>query len=336
MNDDDPKLPSSFSGFLAEIPAALTPSVVKSLDRLLGAIVEVPVAWLEQQADHIKSKTESTRAIEMAVARAAAEQAEGDPEIISRAKNNLVRQAYRKQSNRDAVARTMLEELQTILQNHPTETQNSSATEVDDDWLNVFERYAEDATSERMQGLWGKVLAGEVRKPGTFSTRTLRFLSEFSQNDALTFESFSQKAFGNVSPRKALLTDDSKDIKSLIELEASGLIQGASSPLRKTLTFNSSGLIAIVEQENTLYFFGTPNTEMSFPTVVLTSLGQELLCLVGSRDAKKAAKTVANAIRSDKTPYAHFESVIKRTREGHTTSNIEVFWNETEGVPKGI
>lgn len=103
----------------------------------------------------------------------------------------------------------------------------TTPTEPDDDWLNVFERYVEDASSERLQGLWGKVLAGEIRRPGRFSTRTLRFLSEFSQADALTFESFAKSAFADNAPKKAVTNKEDRNIGHLIHLEASGLIQGA-------------------------------------------------------------------------------------------------------------
>ena len=32
--------------------------------------------------------------------------------------------------------------------------------EIEDDWLNLFSSSAENASSERLQNLWGKVLAG--------------------------------------------------------------------------------------------------------------------------------------------------------------------------------
>jgi hypothetical protein len=112
---------------------------------------------------------------------------------------NLLAKEYRQQGNREAVAREFLNDLQ---QTEELPTQSTEpAPELDDDWLNVFERYAGDASTDRMQRLWGRVLAGEVRRPGRFSIRTLRFLSEFSQQDALLFADFCTSAFGGIAPR---------------------------------------------------------------------------------------------------------------------------------------
>lgn len=41
------------------------------------------------------------------------------------------------------------------------------------DWIARFFREAEDVSSEEMQTLWGRVLAGEIVRPGSFSLRTL-------------------------------------------------------------------------------------------------------------------------------------------------------------------
>jgi len=49
--------------------------------------------------------------------------------------------------------------------------------EPDVDWLNVFTSYAEKASTERMQKHWASVLAGEIRRPGSFSLTTLQLLS---------------------------------------------------------------------------------------------------------------------------------------------------------------
>ena len=45
----------------------------------------------------------------------------------------------------------------------------SDAEEVDLDWLNYFGGYAEKASSKKVRDLWARVLAGEIRHPGSFS-----------------------------------------------------------------------------------------------------------------------------------------------------------------------
>ena len=65
----------------------------------------------------------------------------------------------------------------------------------DDDWIKRFFKYAQDVSSDQMQELWGRILAGEIRRPGQYSLRTLDFIRSISQNEANLIEQISQFAF---------------------------------------------------------------------------------------------------------------------------------------------
>ncbi len=52
------------------------------------------------------------------------------------------------------------------------------------DWLYKWRDLAAETSSESMQKLWGSVLAGEFKKPGSHSLRTLDFLRCLSQTEA--------------------------------------------------------------------------------------------------------------------------------------------------------
>ncbi|MFW8593089.1 DUF2806 domain-containing protein [Cribrihabitans neustonicus] len=329
MDQEQTNLPAQIADAIVAIPKGLTPGVVKALDRLVGAAVDVPVAWLHQKKAKIDAQTESYKLVERSIASSVASGASGDPEIAERAMNTLVRKEYRKQSNREAVAAAMVANLT----EHSDEASGHnetpvSAAELDDDWLNLFERYAEDASSERLQGLWGKVLAGEIRRPGRFSPRTLRFLSEFSQADALTFEEFAKCAFGDLAPKSAVIKDPTANISHLVNLEASGLVQGASGlGLKKTFRFNDQGLVIFREGDLVIILSGEPGKECSFEVLILTPLAQEVLSLVGSRNAKESAKLVANAIRTPLIFEAHL-GVIPNLDGSNGVRLMEVLWQK--------
>lgn len=61
-----------------------------------------------------------------------------------------------------------------------------------DEFLDRVERYAEDASTEELQERWGRVLAGEIRKPGTFNPKVLRTVDELNSEDAILFESIAK------------------------------------------------------------------------------------------------------------------------------------------------
>ena len=64
---------------------------------------------------------------------------------------------------------------------------NSEQT-INDDWLNNFENEASQKSTEEMRLLFGRILADEIRKPGTYSTKTVKTLGELDQSAATLFK----------------------------------------------------------------------------------------------------------------------------------------------------
>jgi hypothetical protein len=321
-------LPAQIAAAVAGIPAALVPVCVKALDRLIGATVDIPVAWLEYQKAKIVSQTEAFRTIDGAITIKAAAKAGSNEQFADRALDNLVRKSYRKLDNKEAVSAAMLEDLRdnpTEQEKHKASTSDAEPPTIDDDWLNVFERYAEDASSERMQRLWGRVLAGEVRTPGKYGMRTLRFLSEFSQADALSFSEFCKNSFGDMAPKALVMPEGERDIRQLLYLESSGLIQGATGMgLEATKIFDASGSSIVREKLLALMFKGFPNSRFTYGVVALTPLGQELVSLLPERDARVAARTVAFGMRRPEITSCYLLTV---SADGSAIP-MEVLWQE--------
>jgi hypothetical protein len=314
-------------GAISGIPGALMPSCIKALDRLVGAATDIPAAWLAQKRAQIDAQTQAYSLVEAEIAKVAASEAGASPEIVERAMGVLVRKAYRKQTNREAVAAAAIEDLKSSQADSQLEIPSdenctsSPQGEVEEDWLNVFERYAEDATSDRMQKLWGRVLSGEIRSPGKFSTRTLRFLSEFSQKDALSFEKISHVSFGGIAPKSIAKSKD--DITDLIELESAGLISGSGGiGLQKVFPFNTDGFAFIVEDGLALGFKGKAGSRLQIEVVALTPLGKELISLIPGRDASAAAKKVAFAIKSNATELCYLTEV----KDGFAVGQPTILW----------
>lgn len=55
---------------------------------------------------------------------------------------------------------------------------------IDDDWLYTWYEFAGKVSSEKLQQLWGKILAGEIKSPGACSLRTLTFLRGLNTREA--------------------------------------------------------------------------------------------------------------------------------------------------------
>lgn len=68
---------------------------------------------------------------------------------------------------------------------------NVNITDVDDNWLEEFQDHAEKISDEDTQIIWGKLLAGEMNSPGSYSKQLMSILSTMSKADADMFVTLS-------------------------------------------------------------------------------------------------------------------------------------------------
>lgn len=73
------------------------------------------------------------------------------------------------------------------IENAKEGTDFSENSKVDEEWLDRFMDSAKFVSSEEMQLIWGKVLAGEFEKPGSTPPNMRRILSEFTPELAQAF-----------------------------------------------------------------------------------------------------------------------------------------------------
>ncbi|WP_164017108.1 DUF2806 domain-containing protein [Pyxidicoccus trucidator] len=65
--------------------------------------------------------------------------------------------------------------------------ENVSEATVDPDWTSRFFSSAQEISNEEMQQLWGRLLAGEIAAPGSFSLRALDCLRNLTSSEARAF-----------------------------------------------------------------------------------------------------------------------------------------------------
>jgi hypothetical protein len=159
-----------------------TSRFVAAVDALCGSTVDLLGAPIDGLRRRIRARDDAKE-------RLIVEEGEQDLEDARqrRAAARVRRELGEKQAAREAVA---LEAANQLLNLPPPS--NSGGQAEDDklrpDWLWRFSEYAEISSAEDLQAFWGRVLAGEVRNPGTFSKSTLRILSEIDKGTAEAFE----------------------------------------------------------------------------------------------------------------------------------------------------
>lgn len=210
------------------VSAELTPTGVKAqsksrfiaaLDRLCGNAIELLNRHLEKGTSTHRARIEGERQLIEAAARYGVERIGNDPQFAERAFQNHFRGILKEQENKDGVLEQAVEDLE---RQPPSDEQSEDGSEdLGELFLDRFENYAKTASTEELRHRWGRVLAAEIRAPGTFSPKVLRSVDELDSDTAGLFEMLCRYRIGG-SIIKCLSGELSFDEKA--RLVSSGLI----------------------------------------------------------------------------------------------------------------
>lgn len=180
------------------VPAPVRKNFFKAVGQLCTAAVGVPVAALEGKAAEIKAISDARVQIIMANADAISSQLNVPKEYIEKASEKFASKIVKEQINLDKIVLNASNDLKVESpqlsqseQNGTTEASTKGEYKtIDDDWLNEFENHAKLKSSDDMRLLFGKILSGEIRKPGSFSIKAIKIMSQLDNAAARLFRNF--------------------------------------------------------------------------------------------------------------------------------------------------
>lgn len=200
-------------------------------------------------------------------------------ELETRAVKRFVQQESRKQKNIEQIAE----------QAAATLPESAKVERLEEDWVAYFFKQCDTVSDKEMQSLWARLLSGEATNPGTFSKRTVDFISTIDKKDAALFTSFCQFVWmiGDLTP---LIYDQNAEIfkkhgltfDSLKHLDSIGLI--SFEPMSGYI---KSGFIKYCH----VFYYGRPTliefanddkNKLSTGHAMLTATGKELVEICGA------------------------------------------------------
>ena len=98
-------------------------------------------------------------------------------ELEHRAVDRFVQQEARKQKNIEQITTQALASL----------PHDAKVEKLDEDWVAHFFKQCDTVSDTEMQSMWSRLLSGEATTPGTFSKRTVAFVSSMDKKDATLF-----------------------------------------------------------------------------------------------------------------------------------------------------
>lgn len=195
-------------------------------------------------------------------------------EIAKRASSRLAYQEITKQQNIEAVADNAYKELENA--------EDVSPESVNPDWMFRFFDSVENISNEDMQKIWGHILAGEIKRPNTYSFRTLEKLKNMTQQEAECFQIISSLALRRggkdfILSDKKILNKYNVYFGHILMLEECGLMMAQSLSLKLRASINqhdflyNSKVIGVVKGKK------TESQELIIPVYIFTESGSQLI-----------------------------------------------------------
>ena len=186
-------------------------------------------------------------------------------EFVKRTQSRLAFQELQKQQNIENVTDKAYDLL--------AEETECSEEPVDKDWMIRFFNSVEDISDEDMQQLWAQLLAGEIKRPKSFSLRTLEALKNLSKYEAETFQALNK--FVIVGINNCYIPGDI-DIRDEFGIEFADLLNSSEC-----------GLISIIDTIEAFYEIA-PNSERAV-------FGNENIDVIVKNNQSKKILTKASA-----------------------------------------
>lgn len=200
-------------------------------------------------------------------------------DIESRAIERFVHQEARKQENIESITAQAATAL----------PPDAKVEGLEEDWVANFFKHCDTVSDGEMQSLWARLLGGEATQPGTFSKRTVDFVSTIDKKDAALFTNFCQFVWmiGGPTP---LIFDVEDEIYQkagitfsiLKHLDSIGLLSFESVSGYVSKGFKKSDIVLYYGRPLLLEFQGQANNQLQLGHVLLTSIGNELVSICGS------------------------------------------------------
>lgn len=157
----------------------------------------------------------------------------------------------------------------------------------DEDWLFRWRDAAASVSSESLQQLWGRVLAGEFKSPGSTSLRTVDFLRNISTAEAEEIETFAPFVLeDNVIRDEELWAVVGLPLGRLLAMQELGLLSGVATDInnvwrmtedehRFSLLLAAGSLGLRVSHDDRL-------KRLTLPVYPLTAIGTQVLRLAAA------------------------------------------------------
>lgn len=191
---------------------------------------------------------------------------------------------------------------------------------IDEDWKTRFFNIVEDISNDEMQALWGRILAGEIKQPRSYSLRTLELLKNLSKDEAEVFIKFAQLRVNSGNKHFVYNHDNGEFLESEFGITFMDRLLMTELGLLTSENNLDYQLYASTELQTHVIYYGkkcivleranTPAQHLH--VLVFTKIGIELSNLITENPSVKYIEKLCEAFKHENV-VAYYGDVIKHS-----------------------
>ncbi len=249
--------------------------LVAAIDRLGGNLVD----WLNMFVEPNLNRRRDAESLASALREVDHRRALEGAEIAPRSSDAFLIRHFEQQISEDRNRLMVTLAAISDLKREPEpELPNEAATsKLDSDWLNEFAGITGRKSNKDLQILWGRLLAGEIRQPGTFKLRTLQRLSAIDSSEAVRIHDFLKLSVSNAYIFRA---DEVVRFTTVLEMEDLGVVQSGGGLLNTSwqVEENDEGMFTF--SNKVLKVTSRDKRRLQVNCFPLTDFGKDLAALI--------------------------------------------------------
>ena len=170
------------------------------------------------------------------------------------------------------------------------------------DWATRFFNIVQDISEDEMKLIWGKLLAGEVSSPGSYSLRAIELLKNLTSEEALLFTEASKFALRRTHE---IIIIQSDDINNDYGLTFDKILTLTDAGLLKPIIDTAIDLEPLNGADGVVFTYGNyaikanVKSEVEIASYIYTTAGSQIYKLIDNPEVnfdylKRVLKSVSN------------------------------------------
>ena len=244
--------------------------------------------------------------------------------LVKRTGRRIAYQEVAKQENIETIVDAAYDSLQGV--------HEVADGEISREWMHRFIDAAGDISTEELQKIWSKVLAGEVLEPSSFSLRTLECLRNLDVRDANLFEQLCKVVISNrfVINDNDFLRKHGMPYDFILRLDESGLLN-SSGTISFNIEISAEPEVILDFDEYILIAKTEENRRFFLPQFPLTAAGRELSVIVDCKMDLDLIKEICQIVKKKNSKISlSLHKVIYREEDSIDYDNTPIIFSDTQ------